>query len=292
MNIMITGRSGQVGWELERELRPLGVVMAFDRASLDLADPDALVRGVREHKPHLIVNAAAYTAVDRAEAEPEKAYAANARGPAVLAEEAKRLGALLVHYSTDYVFDGSKAEPYVEEDEPRPLGVYGASKLCGERAIQAAGCRYLILRTSWVYGARGRNFLLTMLRLAREREELQVVDDQTGSPTWCRVIAQTTGELLQRRAWEDSGLMHLACKGYASWFQFASDILSQTASWRQRQPALTPIASHQYPTPARRPANTRLATARLERALGQELPHWRDSLSRCLASFEAPGGRP
>lgn len=287
MKILITGRNGQIGWELERQLQRLGEVAALDRASLDLADRDTVVRGVRQLKPDVIVNAAAYTAVDQAEAEPDKAHAANARGPAVLADEAKQCGALLVHYSTDYVFDGCKQGAYTEEDEPNPLSVYGASKLEGERAIQASGCRHLILRTCWVYGARGRNFLLTMLRLADEREELRVVNDQIGSPTWCRVIAQTTGELLQRRAWEDAGLMHLACKGHASWFEFASDIVSRTASRRQKQPRMTPIASHEYPTPARRPANSRLSTARLERTLGHELPHWRDSLSACLATLEA-----
>jgi dTDP-4-dehydrorhamnose reductase len=282
--MLLTGRQGQLGWELERALSPLGEVAAADHASLDLGNPDVVTARVRSLAPDVIVNAAAYTAVDQAETEPDRAFAVNARGPAVLAEEAKRLDALLIHYSTDYVFDGTKAGPYTEDDVPNPLGVYGQSKLEGERAIQASGCRHLILRTCWVYGARGRNFLLTMLRLASERPELRVVDDQVGSPTWCRVIAQVTAELLARGR-DAPPLMHLACAGYASWFEFACTIMRHTAGSRARQPRVVAIASSAYPTAARRPANSRLSTARLEGVLGRALPQWEESLKRCLAEL-------
>ena len=194
MRILLTGRTGQVGWELERRLLPLGQLVAFDRVSLDLASPDQIVARVREVRPDLIVNAAAYTAVDRAETEPRLAAQVNATAPRILAEEASRLGAALIHYSTDYVFDGTKSTPYIESDSPNPLNAYGKSKLEGERSIQASGCRHLILRTSWVYGLRGTNFLVTILRLARERPELRVVDDQIGAPTWCRDVAGATAE--------------------------------------------------------------------------------------------------
>ena len=194
--ILVTGRNGQVGFELQRNLAGRGQVVAVGRDEMDLSDPDAIRRVVREAKPDLIVNAAAYTAVDQAESEPELALAINGVAPGILAEEAKRLGVALIHYSTDYVFDGSKAAPYTEEDEPRPINVYGRTKLAGERAIQAVDVPHLILRTSWVYSARGKNFLLTILRLAREREELSIVDDQIGAPTWSRAIAMATGGIL------------------------------------------------------------------------------------------------
>ena len=287
MKILLTGRYGQVGWELERCLVPLGELICFDHRSLDLGNLDAIAARVREVAPEIIVNAAAYTAVDQAESERDRAYAVNALGPAALADEAKRLGALLVHYSTDYVFDGTKDGPYTEDDTPNPINVYGASKLEGERAIQASGCRHLLLRTCWVYGTRGRNFLLTMLRLASERSELRVVDDQIGSPTWCRTIGRATAELLQRRA--EPGLMHLACAGYASWFEFATAIVEQTRDLRGRQPAVRPIPSNAYPSAARRPANSRLSTARIEGLLGHFLPEWRTSLSGCLADLNTHG---
>ncbi len=196
--ILITGTNGQVGFELLRSLAGLGTVIAAGRDELDLADPDAIRRTLRDTKPGLIVNAAAYTAVDKAEAEPELALAINGVAPGILAEEAKRLGAALIHYSTDYVFDGSKGAPYTEDDAPRPISAYGRTKLAGEHAIQAVGVPHLILRTSWVYGARGSNFLLTILRLAKEREELSIVDDQIGAPTWSRAIAMATAGILER----------------------------------------------------------------------------------------------
>jgi dTDP-4-dehydrorhamnose reductase len=198
MRILLTGPTGQVGWELRRSLAPLGVVTALDRTALDLTDADGLRRVVREVRPALIVNAAAYTAVDRAESEPDLAMAVNGLAPGILAEEGKRVGAALVHFSTDYVFDGRKAGAYVEDDAPAPVNVYGATKLAGERAMEAVGAPHLILRTSWVYGARGANFFLTMRRLARERPELRIVDDQTGAPTWCRMIAEATAQIIAR----------------------------------------------------------------------------------------------
>ena len=198
MRILVTGANGQVGWELQRTLQTLGDVVACDRGTLDLSDPDSIRGKVREIRPDVIVNAGAYTAVDRAESEPELAMAVNGVAPGVLAEEAKQLGALLLHYSTDYVFDGTKAEPYLESDAPNPVSVYGSSKLAGEKAVEAVGGAYLIFRTSWVYGGRGKNFLLTMLRLAGEREELRVVDDQFGAPTWCRTIAEATAQVVAK----------------------------------------------------------------------------------------------
>jgi dTDP-4-dehydrorhamnose reductase len=286
MNILLTGRNGQVGWELERILAPFGDIAAFDRRSLDIADPDAIRERVREVRPAIIVNAAAYTAVDKAESEREAAQAANARAPQVMADEAKRLGALLVHYSTDYVFDGEKPEPYTEEDPINPVSAYGASKAAGEEAIRQSGCRHVILRTCWVYGARGGNFMLTMLRLARERREISVVNDQWGSPTWCRTIARATLALLERpQAAEEARLLHLACSGYTTWFDFASAIIAKTASIRERQPLVRPIASSEYPTAARRPSNSRLSTARIAGLLGAPLPDWRSSLDECLAGY-------
>ena len=187
--ILVTGKTGQVGWELQRTLATLGQVIAPDRRGMDLGDPDSIRAAIRACSPQIIVNAAAYTAVDQAESEPDLALAINGAAPGIMAEEAKRLGALLVHYSTDYVFDGAKSGPYTEDDQPNPLSAYGSSKLAGERAIAASGARYLIFRTSWVYGARGKNFLRTILRLAQERDELRIVDDQVGAPTWCRAIA-------------------------------------------------------------------------------------------------------
>ncbi|MDA8109626.1 MAG: dTDP-4-dehydrorhamnose reductase [Betaproteobacteria bacterium] len=284
MRILLTGRNGQVGWELERTLPPLGEVIATDRATLDLSKPDAIRRVVREAKPDLIVYAAAYTAVDKAESEPELAHAINATAPGVLAEEAKRLGALLVHYSTDYVFDGCKTTPYVEDDAPNPLNVYGASKLAGERAIQASSCRHLIFRTSWVYGARGHNFLLTILRAAREKPELRVVDDQLGAPTWCREIARATADAIPLALADPSklGLYHASCTGATSWFGFAVEIL-RVADIPTRVHA---IASSQHPTAALRPANSRLSNVKLATTLGIALGDWRESLARCMREIQ------
>ena len=283
VKILLAGRNGQLGWELERSLAGLGEVAAFDHASLDLADPDAIVARVREVRPEIIVNAAAYTAVDRAETEARAAYAVNACGPGILAEEARRIGALLVHYSTDYVFDGEKEGAYAEDDTPNPLSVYGQSKFEGEQAIRNSGCRHLILRTSWVYGARGKNFLLTILKLASERPELRVVDDQFGAPTWCHDIAQSTLELLAaagQSACACEGLYHATASGQTTWCGFARAILDEVSS-----PArLVPIPTEAYPLPARRPRNSVLDCRRLAERFNVRLPDWRASLHRCMAS--------
>jgi dTDP-4-dehydrorhamnose reductase len=230
LRILLTGATGQVGWELRKTLAPLGEVKAFDRFGLDLADPPPLVATVRALQPAVIVNAGAYTAVDKAESERDQAFAVNARAPRVLAEEAKRIGALLVHYSTDYVFDGGKAMAYAESDLPHPINAYGESKLAGEQAIATSGCRHLILRTSWVYGPRGRNFYLGMLRLAKERPELKVVDDQVGAPTSSLEIARATALLIGRGA---EGLYHMTAAGSTTWCGFARAILKERASPRR-----------------------------------------------------------
>jgi len=279
LRILLTGGNGQIGWELGRSLPPAGEVFAFDHASLDLAIPDQIVERVREVKPDLIVNAAAYTAVDRAESEPDLAAWINGRAPRILAEEALRAGAALIHYSSDYVFDGAKASPYVEADAPNPINVYGKSKLEGERGIQASGCRHLILRTSWVYGARGANFLLTMLRLAQEHEELRVVDDQIGAPTWCRDIAAATAKLAgELAAGRIGGLYHVTASGKTSWCGFAREIL-QLCGVTTR---LLAIPSAQYAAAAKRPANSTLSCESLLSRSGISLPEWAASLRRCL----------
>jgi len=286
VRILLTGGNGQVGWELERALPALGELIATDRATLDLADPDAIRRAVREAKPEVIVNAAAYTAVDQAESEPEQAMRINGIAPGVLAEEAKRLEALLVHYSTDYVFDGTKAEPYVEDDATNPINVYGASKLAGERAIQARGCRYLIFRTSWVYAARGRNFLLTILRAARERPELRVVNDQIGAPTWCRDLAQATAAAIPKGIADAStqGVYHANGSGAVSWFGFATEILRLAGS----ATPIRAVASSEYPTAAARPANSRLDCGKLACTFGIAMPDWRRSVAECMREPRLP----
>ena len=272
MRILLAGRNGQVGRELLKTLAPLGEILAPGRAELDLRDAVRLREAVRAANADVIVNAAAYTAVDQAESERDAAFAVNALAPGILAEEAKKSGALLVHYSTDYVFDGEKPAPYVEEDQPNPLNVYGASKLAGERAIAASGCRHLILRTSWVYGPRGSNFMLTMLRLARERAELRVVDDQVGAPTSSLAIARATAQVLRPGA---HGTYHMSAAGHTSWCGFARAILRRAGS-------ATPVAAIRtadYPTPARRPRNSRLDCARLRADFGLALAPWEEQLA-------------
>ena len=272
MRILLTGATGQVGWELRKTLAPLGEVKAFDRFGLDLADTPPLVATVRALQPQVIVNAAAYTAVDKAETERDMAFAVNATAPRVLAEEAKRIGALLVHYSTDYVFDGSKSTPYVEDDAPDPINVYGASKLAGERAIVGTGCRHLILRTSWVYGPRGKNFYLTILRLAKERPELRIVDDQIGAPTSSLEIARATALLLRK---DPQGLYHLSAAGETTWCGFARALLARAGI----STSVVPIRTEDYPTPARRPRNSRLDCARLRAEFGVALAPWEQGLA-------------
>ena len=283
VKILLTGASGQVGYELERSLQGLGEVIAPRRAQLDLSDLAQLRAVIRAVRPALIVNPGAYTAVDKAESEPELAFRVNAEAPALMAAEAKLLGAALVHYSTDYVFDGTKEGGWLETDPPRPLNVYGQSKLAGEQAIAAAGIDHLILRTSWVYGMRGKNFLLTMLRLGKERDELRVVCDQHGAPTWSRTVSDTTAILLaQARAagpawWQrHGGTYHLSSQGQTTWCGFTEAILASAGlSCR-----VVPIPSEDYPVPARRPRNSVLDSSKL-RALC-ELPEWQQALALCL----------
>jgi dTDP-4-dehydrorhamnose reductase len=280
--ILLTGADGQIGFELKRLLSASGEIVATDRRALDLADPDAIVAVVRGVKPALIVNAAAYTAVDRAESEPELARAINARAPGILAEEANRASAVLVHYSTDYVFDGKRTTPYPEDAPTAPLNVYGRTKLEGEQAIAAAGARAIVLRTSWVYGLRGKNFLLTMRKVAAERDELSVVSDQTGVPNWSRSLAVATARIIDAglpALAERSGVYHLSCAGQATWYEFARAILSEGP-----KPRIRAISTAEYPTPARRPAYGVLATTRFESTFGLALPHWREALAECLAS--------
>lgn len=287
MKILLTGATGQVGWELQRALAPLGDVVAPGRAQLDLADTARIADQVQTLAPDLIVNPAAHTAVDRAESEPDLAYAINAAAPEALACVAAEQGIPLVHFSTDYVFDGHSGRPYTETDAPNPLGVYGASKLAGEAAVTRAGGAHLILRTSWVYGLRGRNFLLTMQRLARERQTLSVVDDQFGAPTWSRLIAEATALVIARwleRAdpMADSGLYHLACGGRTSWYGFAAAILDQLAQSETELARLTAIPTSGYPTPAARPANSQLDSSKLAATFGVQLPDWQRALALCL----------
>ena len=279
---MVTGATGQIGWELGRLLTPYGDVVATDRTTLDLADPDAIVSALRGAKPSLVVNAGAYTAVDLAESEPALARAVNGRAPGILAEEAKRLGAVLIHYSTDYVFDGKRTAPYAEDAATGPQNVYGATKLEGERAISAIGANALVLRTSWVYGMRGKNFLMTIRRLAAERDELSIVADQVGVPNWCRTVAEATVRIVSAgipAVAERAGLYHLSSFGQASWYEFACAIVGDVP-----RPRIVPIATAEYPTPARRPAFGVLATAKFAAAFGFTLPDWRDALANCMAS--------
>jgi len=280
VRILLFGKTGQLGWELARALPVLGEVAAYGRSELDLMRPDRLVSVVRAEKPDVIVNAAAYTAVDRAESEPELAFAVNATAPGIMAEEAKQAGALLIHYSTDYVFDGTKQGPYVEDDEPNPLGVYGRSKLGGERAIVAAGCRHLILRTSWVYGPRGDNFFLTIRRLAAQRDELRVVDDQIGAPTTANMISDATARILAATP-DVVGLFHLTAAGVVSRFGFAAAIVREVGLPTR----IVPVPSGEFATPARRPLNSVLDNGALERTFGLRLPPWESGLADCVQTL-------
>jgi dTDP-4-dehydrorhamnose reductase len=313
MRILLTGARGQLGTDLARELEGRAEVVAHDRSTLDLAKPDEIVARVREARPDVILNAAAYTAVDRAETEVDAARAVNAIAPGILAAEARSMGALLVHYSTDYVFDGTKRAPYVETDATAPLNVYGGTKLEGESAIAKSGCDHLILRTSWVYAPHGKNFMLTMLRLAATKEELRVVADQRGAPTSSRQLARATLELLAadarpmplellagnaqplplRRANLDkaraaSGVYHATAGGETTWCDFARQIF---ASWSKRAgpafriPRVVAIPSSEYPTPARRPANSVLSNARLAETFDVRLSSWRDGVEEALSAL-------
>ncbi|WP_437883882.1 dTDP-4-dehydrorhamnose reductase [Pseudomonas sp. LRF_L74] len=294
MSILLIGRNGQVARELQLCLRDQPLVV-LGQQQLDLGDAAAIRRQVRELRPQLIINAAAYTAVDQAEQDADNAFAINASAPGVLAEEAAGLGAPLIHYSTDYVFDGSKSAPYVETDETAPLNVYGRSKLAGEQAIRAVGGEHLILRTSWVYASHGRNFLLTMQRLLQEREELKVVDDQIGAPTWAGTIAATTLRLVEH--WQNGnagpwGVYHLSGLGETSWFGFAGAIGERLRAAGKPCARLLPIPASAYPTPAQRPANSRLDGSRLQREWQVILPRWQTAFDEAMksnyASVEVP----
>ena len=284
MRILVLGRSGQVGTALTQSLQGLGELIALDRAQLDLTNPDAIRTTLREMQPQIVINAAAYTAVDAAESDQAMAFQINAVAPRVMAEESERLGAALIHYSTDYVFDGGKQGAWIEDDATAPLSIYGHSKLAGEQAITDVGGTHLILRTSWVYGLHGKNFLLTMLKLAESRDSLAVVDDQIGAPTWALTIADATSAII-RDAGEPgqlaalSGIYHLCAGGHTSWFGFAQAIFSHASV--QRKPQLRPITTAEYPTPAQRPHNSILNTDKFRRSFG-DLPTWDDALQTCL----------
>ncbi|MFJ7284763.1 dTDP-4-dehydrorhamnose reductase [Pseudomonas sp. NPDC099000] len=286
MRILISGQHGQVSRELQRRLGAVGEWVVLGRDQLDLAQPQQIRQQVQRVRPDLIINAAAHTAVDQAESEPELAFAINATGPGILAEEALALGIPLIHYSTDYVFDGSKAEPYNEADVPNPLGVYGNSKLAGEQAITAVQGQHLILRTSWVYSTHGRNFLLTMQRLLQEKPQMRIVADQIGAPTWAGTIAASTVALIERwqaghaGAW---GTYHLTAQGETSWFGFAQAIGEALREQGKPCANLLPIPSSDYPTPAARPLNSRLDCSRLQREWGVSQPDWQTALRECLA---------
>jgi len=296
MKLLLLGRNGQVGWELQRSLAPLGELIALDRQGDaggqglcgDLSRLDELARTVRALRPDVIVNAAAHTAVDKAESEPDQARLLNALAPQVLAREAVQTGALLVHYSTDYVFDGSGSAARTETEATAPLSVYGSSKLEGEQLIQASGCRHLIFRTSWVYAARGGNFAKTMLRLAQEREALSVIDDQWGAPTGADLIADVTAHAIRQlqRQPGDQGLYHLVAGGETTWHAYASHVIARARElapdrpWKVQRIAAVPTSA--FPTPAQRPHNSRLNTDRLQQTFGLRLPHWQAGVDRML----------
>lgn len=288
LKILITGQHGQVSHELQQRLQGLGELIVLGRDQLDLASPEQIHQQVRDHRPGLIINAAAHTAVDLAESEPDAVFAINAIAPGALAEEANTLGIPLIHYSTDYVFDGSKPAPYTEADTPNPLGVYGQSKLAGEQAIAAVGGQYLILRTSWVYSSHGKNFLLTMQRLLQEKPQMRIVADQIGAPTWAGSIANSTRALIER--WQagksgEWGIYHLSAAGETSWFGFAEAIGEHLRKQGKACAELEPIPSSAYPTPAKRPLNSRLDCSRLQQQWHVSLPHWQDALRECLAEL-------
>jgi len=301
MKILIVGRAGQVAWELRRTLACLGEVIALDRRSdplsLDLSDPDSIVAATTAVRPNLIVNSAAYTAVDKAEQEEELAFRINADAPGILAEQALKLGAGLIHYSTDYVFRGDAQTPYRETDPTAPQSAYGRSKLSGEKAIAEVGVPHFVLRTAWVYGTRGHNFLLTMLRLMRERELVRVVDDQFGAPTWSRLIAEATALMIARcveggafEPGERSGLYHLTCAGQCSWYEFARTIREKAIAGgllSEDCARIEPIPTDGYPTPAKRPGYSVLSNEKLYSQFGLRMPDWANAFGLCLADHPA-----
>ena len=292
MKLLVTGAQGQVGWELQRSLAPLGDVTAIDVAELDLSNPDAVRAFVRDLRPDVLVNPAAYTAVDKAEADETLATAVNVTAPAVMAEEMARIGGLMIHYSTDYVFDGAKPRAWYEDDATGPLSAYGRTKLAGEQAVKAAGGAHITFRTSWVYGRRGANFMLTMMRLAKERDELRVVADQYGAPTWCRTLAEVTAQVIasgwstaevRDRTRRESGVYHLTNGGVTSWHRFAEAIVATAPELESRRHVkVTPIGTPDYPLPAKRPTNSVLDNGKIERVFVVRQVHWRDALAACL----------
>jgi dTDP-4-dehydrorhamnose reductase len=292
MKILLLGKNGQVGWELQRSLVPLGELVALGSQSNekcgDLTNLDGLTQTIRAVAPDVIVNAAAYTAVDKAESEPELAHTINALAPAVLAQEAKNTGALLVHYSTDYVFDGTGNRPWLETDTTAPLSVYGKSKLAGEEAILASGCQYLIFRTSWVYAARGGNFAKTMLKLAQERDALKVINDQIGAPTGADLLADVTAHAIRAAMQrpEMCGLYHLVASGQTSWHGYANFVIDFARQAgieiRVASEAIAPVPTGAFPTVAKRPLNSRLNTSKLQRAFNLNLPDWQSGVTRML----------
>jgi len=287
MNVLLLGNTGQLGWELQRSLQPFGAITALDHPQVNMADPDSIRKTVQECRPDLIVNATAYTAVDKAESEPELANAVNGIGPGVLAEEARKLKALLIHYSTDYVFDGTKAAPYCETDLPRPINVYGKSKLAGEQAIQTMGGNYLIFRTAWVYSLRRESFVSKVLGWARKNEVLRVVDDQISNPTWARMLAEITSMVLARGEGflqERTGLYHLAGEGYASRYDWALEILKlDPAKHEQTLKELLPASTTEFPTPAQRPLFSALECRKFVQTFELSLPPWKVALELALA---------
>ncbi len=288
--VLFGGKLGQLGWELRRTLAPLGEVVAVDRDDLDLRDAPALTAFLHEQSPQLIVNASAYTAVDRAETEQDLAFAINEQAPRVMAESACALGAGLIHYSTDYVFDGALGRPYAEDNATNPLSVYGRSKLAGEQAIQAAGCAHLIFRTAWVYSTRGDSFITKTLQWARQKTELRVVDDQVSNPTWARMLAEATSMLLAQGigdvpayVGEKSGLYHLAGWGFASRYEWAQQILANDPKrTEQLVQTLQPARTDEFPALAERPLLSALDCSRFEKTFGLRLPPWQEALQRCM----------
>ncbi len=294
MKILLVGKNGQVGRELENTLAYLGEVIDLDRQGMDLGDPDSIRKPIRSLQPDVIVNAAAYTAVDKAESEPDLAMAVNGIAPGIMAEEAARLNALLVHYSTDYVFDGTKSAPYTEQDNPNPLNVYGHSKLMGERAICAHASRFLIFRSTWVYDAQGKNFLNTIKRIGAQRPELAIVDDQFGAPTWSREIALATAQAISScmshpDPEQINGIYHMTARGQTSWFGFAQSAAKcGLFAGLAHPPALRAISSAEFPTPAKRPMYSVLSNAKLLEQFGIQLPEWDVSLRKCMTLNRAP----
>lgn len=283
--ILLTGATGQVGWELSRALAPLGGLITPDSTEFNLAEPESLRKNIREWKPDIIVNPAAYTAVDQAEREHDLVFRVNADSPKVLAEEAERLNIPMIHYSTDYVFDGEKGEPYRESDETRPLNIYGESKLQGEMAIQNIVEQHIILRTSWIYSLRGSNFLTTMLRLFKEKDEISVVNDQIGAPTWSRMVAEVTAIIMSQLHQKENGwgLYHLSASGESSWYHFVKEI--KRVEDEKRKFSINAISSEQYVTAAIRPKNSLLNSRKLSQQWNVKLPRWDVSLKQCLESL-------